>query len=440
MDVRVFATRTLLQATATPDATVRFRPCRALRLRVLARTAGSSTARAYLTGVSQRVPLRDGDGEDRSREQHRDRVLPSDPARRRRPDRLPFHRPTACVPTRITGTPIKDAAPITFLGERLAEEKPVVQSWIVGSPADIPWETMPKKDGVYRLAGGLKSESFYPIVQGYKDSPAVGMRWNLSDPLQLNRLSVSASYSPDTGLPGDERVAPAGAVPALRLARRRAAGTTRTSTICSGRPRPAARDTASSVGRKWTLIYDDPRRLELDVDGAYSGNLDRLPDYQNVPVDVNDLVTINANAGLQRRPQLAGPRRRGNGHQVGRHRAGLRRRRQVHPADARRLCVRSRAADRALVGLVPPVGGLLAARPRSAVCQLLLRRLRQQLRRPRRREALPRVLQLRRRGAERDRRPQLREVARSNGTCRRGASRGWGRRGSTRRGCGRRSS
>ena len=85
------------------------------------------------------------------------------------------------MPTRITGTPIKDAAPITFLGERLAEEKPVVRSWIAGSPADIPWETMPKKEGVYRLAGELKSESFYPILQGYKDSPAVGMRWNLSD-------------------------------------------------------------------------------------------------------------------------------------------------------------------------------------------------------------------------------------------------------------------
>ena len=25
-----------------------------------------------------------------------------------------------------------------------------------------------------------------------------------------------------------------------------------------------------SVGRKWTLLYDDPRRLEFDVEGAYS--------------------------------------------------------------------------------------------------------------------------------------------------------------------------
>ena len=31
------------------------------------------------------------------------------------------------------------------------------------------------------------------------------------------------------------------------------------------------------------LVYDEPRRLDLEIDGSYSGDLDRLPDYQNVP-------------------------------------------------------------------------------------------------------------------------------------------------------------
>ena len=39
------------------------------------------------------------------------------------------------------------------------------------------------------------------MLQGYKDWAAVGMRSNLSDRLQLNRLSLSASCSPDTDLP-----------------------------------------------------------------------------------------------------------------------------------------------------------------------------------------------------------------------------------------------
>ena len=76
-----------------------------------------------------------------------------------------------------------------LLGERVVIAKhPVLQKWMLGSPADIPYDTMPKTEGTYRLGGGLGRESFYPIVQGYKSTAAVGMRANFSDPLQFNRL------------------------------------------------------------------------------------------------------------------------------------------------------------------------------------------------------------------------------------------------------------
>ena len=110
------------------------------------------------------------------------------------------------VPARITAVPIDDINPITFFAEQLVEEHPVIKTWNVGSPAKIPFDTMPKRTGTYKLAGGLRRESFYPILQGYKSSPGVGLRLNLSDPLQLNRLHLSAAYSPDTGLPSSERV------------------------------------------------------------------------------------------------------------------------------------------------------------------------------------------------------------------------------------------
>jgi hypothetical protein len=200
------------------------------------------------------------------------------------------------VPTRITGTPIKDAAAITFLGERLAEERPVVRSWNAGSPGDIDWDALPKKEGVYRLAGGLESESFYPMVQGYKDSPAVGMRWNLSDRLQLNRLSLEVGYSPDRNLPASERTHLRARYDRYNW---RAEATLNYADFYDlfGPTQTGRRGHAISVGRKWTLLFDEPRRLEFDVEGGYSGNLDRLPDYQNVPVDVNDLVTIDATLG-----------------------------------------------------------------------------------------------------------------------------------------------
>jgi hypothetical protein len=48
------------------------------------------------------------------------------------------------------------------------------------------------------------------------------------------------------------------------------------------------------VGRKSALIFDEPRRLDLDFSGAVSGNLDRLPEFQNVAVDISSLVTLRS--------------------------------------------------------------------------------------------------------------------------------------------------
>jgi hypothetical protein len=49
-----------------------------------------------------------------------------------------------------------------------------------------------------------------------------------------------------------------------------------------------------TVGRRHTLVFDEPRRMDLDVEGRIGGNLDRLPEYQNIGVDVDRLATVKA--------------------------------------------------------------------------------------------------------------------------------------------------
>lgn len=197
------------------------------------------------------------------------------------------------LPARITATPVHDINPITFLGERLAEEKPEVKSWIAGSPARIPWDTIEKRNGVYKLAGGLTSESFYPVLQGYKDTAAAGMRWNFSDRLQLNRLALSAAYSLDGSLPASERVHLRAEY--LRYDWRAEAVLNEADFYdLFGPTKTGRKGYAAGLGRKWTLVFDEPRRLELDVNGRFAGGLDRLPEYQNVVVDVDRLVTLES--------------------------------------------------------------------------------------------------------------------------------------------------
>jgi hypothetical protein len=214
-NVRVMRVDKLRAGRRDARGRVRLRSERARQLRLLARWQVPLWQRV-LHGRVEHLPVRAGDGKGRGRVQRRDRILPADPARRRRADRVSVHRP-GLVPSRITAKPIDDVNPITFLGERTFEKHPELKTWALGSPADVPLDSMPKTEGVYRLGGNLERESFYPIVQGYKDTWAVGMRYNVSDPLQFNRANVSVSYSPSGDLRARNSARP-GRVPALRLA------------------------------------------------------------------------------------------------------------------------------------------------------------------------------------------------------------------------------
>jgi hypothetical protein len=200
---------------------------------------------------------------------------------------------TGFVPARITARPVEDINPITFLAERLVAEHPVIETWNVGSPANIPYDTMAKTPGVYRLGGGLRRESLYPVVQGYKDTAAIGARLNLSDALSLNTLSLTASYSPDPSLPASERTHLTAEYQRYDW---RATASYNGADFYDlfGPTRRGRRGYAAAVSHRNLLIYDSPRHLNLDLSGSIAGNLDRLPEYQNVEVHVDRLYSMQA--------------------------------------------------------------------------------------------------------------------------------------------------
>ena len=196
-------------------------------------------------------------------------------------------------PARVTATPLESLESITFFGERVIDKHPVLKNWALGSPAAIPFDTMQKQEGHYRLSGGLTRESFYPIVQGYKDSTAIGMRANLSDPLQFNRAWFSALYSPDGDLPTQERFHVAAEYQRYDWTAQ-ASWNVGDFYDLFGPTKVSRKGYVLSLAHNKTLVFDEPRRVSLKLEGRYSGNLDQLPEYQNVPVRVDKLVTFNA--------------------------------------------------------------------------------------------------------------------------------------------------
>jgi hypothetical protein len=198
------------------------------------------------------------------------------------------------VPARITARPLEDVAPITFLGERTIDRHPVLKTWVVGpEPTSTTAPPAPDAAGVYRLGGGLRRESIYPIVQGYKDTQAVGARLNLSDWLQLNRASVTVSYSPWGEIASAERLH-------VRADYERydwkASASWNNAHFYDlfGPTKVGRKGYDVTVGHTTTLLYDQPKLLTLVVEGTAAGHLDRLPEFQNVPVNVDRLYSARA--------------------------------------------------------------------------------------------------------------------------------------------------
>ena len=197
------------------------------------------------------------------------------------------------VATTLEARPLEDVSAIKFLGQEIAEKYPVVKDWTAGSPAEIPLDTLITREGRYSLGKGIRLESIYPVVQGYKEFGSAGVRINFSDPLMINRASLTASYTPDGDLAADERYH-------IRAEYRRHDFSTSFRLNAAdfydlfGPTKTSLKGYAMGVGYHKTLVYDEPKRFDLNVDATYYGDLERLPDYQNVPTNFDSELATRA--------------------------------------------------------------------------------------------------------------------------------------------------
>ena len=197
------------------------------------------------------------------------------------------------IPTTIEGRPLQDVSAITLLGQQIAEKHPIVTEWKLGSPAAIPIDSMITRKGPYRSGRSLRPESFYPIVAGYKDFFGFGLRLNLSDPIQLHRVSLTAAYTPTGELSGSERIH-------LKAEYDRDNWTARFRLNPSdfydlfGPTRTSRKGYSFGLGYGRTFVYDLPRQADFSLKADYWGGLETLPDFQNVPVAADRLLSTRA--------------------------------------------------------------------------------------------------------------------------------------------------
>ncbi len=200
------------------------------------------------------------------------------------------------VPARLRVEPLEDLNAIRLLGAEVVSTRPELADWTVPSPAGIDLDSITVRRGDYRALGGLELESVYPIVEGYRDRAAVGLRANLGDPLGLHRLELSGSYTADPDADADERLH-------LDLGYRHLGWSLgyrhnpASFYDLFGPTKSSRKGYAVDLGWSRSLIDDAPRSLDVAVGVTRWGGLEVLPEYQNVAASSSE--TVAASIGLE---------------------------------------------------------------------------------------------------------------------------------------------
>lgn len=194
------------------------------------------------------------------------------------------------VPKMIPNEPLEDISAIKYLGQAIVEKHPTVKSWNIGSPLQIDVDSVTTSTGEYRGLRNLELASAYPIVEGYKDYVGVGMRLDFLDPLALHSADISASYTPKKTFPSDERFHLSFNYQYWQW--KIYAGYNGADFYDLFGPTKTSRK-GYWLGATYNnyLLYDRPKTMEYTIDVAGYGNLETLPDYQNVEASFDKYLT-----------------------------------------------------------------------------------------------------------------------------------------------------
>jgi hypothetical protein len=188
---------------------------------------------------------------------------------------------------------------IAFLGQEIVNKYPQLKAWKAPPPSAVDIKAATLRQGKYSLFGHMAVRSIIPIVEGYKESAAIGLHASLSDPVGLNSLDLTASYSPDAALAARERLH---LKAALSLSALTFTATHNNADFydlfgnAASNTKTSFKGQSLAVQYKKNLIFDEPSRssdYSLELAGYF--NLERLPDYQNVAAAFERLFSLSLN-------------------------------------------------------------------------------------------------------------------------------------------------
>ncbi|HEY3798881.1 MAG TPA: hypothetical protein VGL58_11060 [Caulobacteraceae bacterium] len=195
-------------------------------------------------------------------------------------------------PVTLDPKPLDDLGSIKFLGTQIADQHPIVKTWAVGSPANVPLDKMITYQGPYDPLHEMTLDSEYPILEGYKLHPAYGWNFVVEDPMQLDQLQANIAYSPAGDLSPAEDWHVNLDFKTFHW-RFRYWHNHADPYDLAGPIDNSLRGDAILIDYKNSLVYDPPAELDLTASTAAYFGLDTVPGAQNIGAGLDRNVQHN---------------------------------------------------------------------------------------------------------------------------------------------------
>jgi hypothetical protein len=196
-------------------------------------------------------------------------------------------------PVMVANKPIEDVSAVRFLGQAIIEKYPELQDWMLPPPSKVAIDSAALVPRDYSGWKSVRLGWVYPIVEDYKSRVAWGVRANLMDPMWLHGIDLTVSYTPNESLPSNERThvkLKYGHYPWELF------GVLNPADFYDffGPTKYARKGYGVGGNYSGVLISDRPRKLDYAVHAAWYGDLETLPQYQNILVSFEEYLTFGA--------------------------------------------------------------------------------------------------------------------------------------------------
>lgn len=196
------------------------------------------------------------------------------------------------IPGTIPVKVIDDANAIEYLGNLVANKNPLLKEWSL-QPPKYEDQDSSSEEGIFYPLKRIKLNSAYPDIAGFKNTIAAGYRFNLSDPVGITNIDLFLGTSPWSTYKSNQKIH--AQLDWKYWNWKLSASYNKTNFYDLFGPTKRSR-AGYSIGLNYLRNYSlrKPLIYTLDLTAITYGNLEVLPQYQNITSPIKNMQSASA--------------------------------------------------------------------------------------------------------------------------------------------------